>query len=215
MLRWLTGKRAIQRLDPQTAYAWWAETYQPRPHNALMEVEHETVLALLPDVRGLTTLDAGCGSGRYLQVLAARGARAIGMDLSAAMLSRARQTTTRIARADLRALPFDGMSIDLIVCGLALGDVPELESALAEIARVLRPGGHVVYSVVHPAGEAAGWSRTFESAGRRLAIDGFWHSLERHRQACASAKLTIEEWREPALAAVPGPPAVLVVRARR
>jgi malonyl-CoA O-methyltransferase len=203
----------VERLDPQSAYGLWASAYPPRPHNPLMEVEHETVLALLPEVRGLTVLDAGCGSGRYLRELGARGARAIGMDLSRAMLARARETTTRITRADLRALPFDAMSIDLVVCGLALGDLAELELALTEIARVLRPGGRVIYSVVHPAGEAAGWSRTFESDGKQWAIDGFWHSLDRHRQACAAAGLAIEEWREPELAA--GQRAVLVVRARK
>jgi len=205
----------VERLDPQSAYGLWASAYPPRPHNPLMEVEHETVLALLPEVRGLTVLDAGCGSGRYLRELGARGARAIGMDLSRAMLARARETTTRITRADLRALPFDAMSIDLVVCGLALGDLAELELALTEIARVLRPGGRVIYSVVHPAGEAAGWSRTFESDGKQWAIDGFWHSLDRHRQACAAAGLAIEEWREPEIAAAPGQRAVLVVRARR
>jgi len=166
-------------------------------------------------VLGQTALDAGCGSGRYLRELHNRGARVIGMDLSAAMLNRARETTTRIARADIRALPFDAMSIDLVVCGLALGDVGELELALSEIARVLRPEGRVIYSVVHPAGEAAGWSRTFESDGRQFAVDGFWHSLERHREACTAAGLTIEEWREPELSAQPGQRAVLVVRAKR
>jgi malonyl-CoA O-methyltransferase len=216
LLKWPFARRrdvAIERIDPQSAYGLWAGTYPPRPHNPLMHIEHETVLALLPDVRGLTVLDAGCGSGRYLQALAERGARAIGMDLSAAMLERARETTPRIARADLRALPFDAMSIDLVVCGLALGDFAEIELALTELARVLRPGGRVIYSVVHPAGESAGWSRTFESNGRQLAIDGFWHSLDRHRQACAAAGFAIEEWREPELPA--GQRAVLVVRARR
>ncbi len=216
MLRWPFPRRrglAIERIDPQSAYGRWANTYPPRPHNPLMEVEQETVLALLPDVLGKTVLDAGCGSGRYLRALIDRGARTIGMDLSAAMLERARQTTPRIARADIRALPFDAMSIDLIVCGLALGDVAELELALSEMARVLRPGGAVLYSVVHPTGEAAGWSRTFESDGRQWAIDGFWHSVDRHRQACAAAGLTIDEWREPELAVVPGRRAVLVVRA--
>jgi malonyl-CoA O-methyltransferase len=216
MLRWPFMRRrglAIERIDPQSAYGLWAGSYPPRPHNPLMAVEHETVLALLPEVRGLTVLDAGCGSGRYLRELGARGARAIGMDLSPAMLARARETTTRITRADLRALPFDAMSIDLVVCGLALGDLAELELALTEIAHVLRPGGRVIYSVVHPAGEAAGWSRTFESNGKQWAIDGFWHSLARHRQACRAAGLAIEEWREPALASAPDRRALLIVRA--
>jgi len=176
-----------------------------------MELEHATMLTLLPDVRGLTVLDAGCGSGRYLRELGDRGARVIGADVSSAMLERAREATRRITRADVRSLPFAGMTIDLVVCGLALGDIAELELALAEIARVLRPGGRVVYSVVHPAGEAAGWSRTFESDGRLWAIDGYWHSLDRHRDACVAAGLAIEDWREPEIA--PGRPAVLVVRA--
>jgi SAM-dependent methyltransferase len=137
----------------------------------------------------------------------------MGVDLSDAMLSRARTIGARIVRGDLCALPFEAGSLDLVVCGLALGDVAALDVALAEIARVLRPGGGVIYSVVHPAGAAAGWSRTFESNGRQCAIDGHWHSLDQHRRACALARLTIDEWREPALDAADAP-AVLVVRAR-
>jgi malonyl-CoA O-methyltransferase len=215
-MRWLFNRRAggaAAKLEPQAAYAEWAASYPPRPHNPLMELEQRTVMALLPGVAGLTVLDAGCGTGRYLQALKHRGAFAIGMDLSAAMLSRARRLTSHVARADLRALPFDAMSIDIVVCGLALGDFAELELALAEIARVLRTGGSVIYSVIHPAGEAQGWSRTFESHGRTLAIDGVWHSLERHRDACLGAGLVVEEWREPEL--TPGQTALLVVRARR
>ena len=217
-MRWPFSRRAApvtERLEPQAAYSLWAKNYPPRPHNPLMELEQQTVLSLLPNVSGLTVLDAGCGTGRYLQALKNRGAFAIGMDLSAAMLSRASQLTSRVAQADLRALPFDDASIDIVVCGLALGDFAELELALSEIARVVRPDGAVIYSVVHPAGEAAGWSRTFESDGRQVAVDGHWHSLARHRQACAAAGLLIDEWREPELAAVPGHRALLVVRARR
>jgi malonyl-CoA O-methyltransferase len=218
MLRWPFARKrngSAERLDPQAAYSLWAGSYPPRPHNRLMEIEHATVVELLPDVRGLTVLDAGCGTGRYLRELESRGAVAFGMDLSMPMLARARRDDRRVARADIRALPFDAMSIDLVVCGLALGDVAELELALSEIARTLRPAGCVIYSVVHPAGEQAGWSRTFESGGRLLAIDGYWHSLDRHRQACAAAGLSIQEWREPALEETLGQRAVLVIRARR
>jgi SAM-dependent methyltransferase len=131
------------------------------------------------------------------------------------MLERARRVTSRIARADLCALPFDAMSIDVVVCGLALGDIAELELGLAEIARVLRPGGHLIYSVVHPGGAAAGWARTFESDGRQWAIDGYWHSLEHHREACAAAGFELEAWSEPALEEAPAQPVALIVRARR
>ena len=205
----------VESVDPQAAYALWAKNYPPRPHNALMEAEHRAVLALLPDVHGRTVLDAGCGTGRYLQELKARGAFAIGVDLSAAMLERARSVSDRVARADFRALPFDACSIDLVVCGLALGDVSDLEIALVEMARVMRPGGSVIYSVVHPNGEALGWSRTFESNGRTMAVDGFWHRADRHRHACAAAGVSIDRWCEPQLPELPGQRAVLVVRANK
>ena len=220
-MRWPFARRhgvaaeKIERLDPQTAYGRWAHTYPPKPHNRLMEIEQETLLSLLPDVAGLTVLDAGCGSGRYLKELHARGARVIGMDLSPPMLARAKQFTTRIVRADVRALPLDEMTVDLVVCGLMLGDVAEIELALSEMARVLRAGGRAIYSVVHPAGQAAGWARTFESDGRLYAVDGFWHSLDRHRDACVAAGLAIEECREPVLPEQPNQRAVLAVRAAR
>jgi malonyl-CoA O-methyltransferase len=180
-----------------------------------MEIEQHTVLSLLPDVAGMTVLDAGCGTGRYLRELRARGAKAFGIDLSAAMLARAREVTPQIARANICALPIDAMSVDVILCGLALGDVPHLELALVEMARVLRPGGCVVYSVVHPAGADAGWSRSFDAGRRRLAINSYWHSTDQHRQACRAAGLRVTAWAEPVLQDAPEHPAVLVVRASR
>jgi malonyl-CoA O-methyltransferase len=218
MMRWPFTRRrtnAAQTLDPQAAYALWAPTYPAQAHNALMALEQRTVLSLLPDLGGLTVLDVGCGSGRYLRELRDLGASPMGLDLSEAMLAKARAITRQIARANLCALPIDSMSVDVIVCGLALGDVPNLEMALVELARVLRPGGCVVYSVVHPVGAAAGWSRTFEAGGRRVAVDGYWHSVEDHRQACAAAGLRITAWEEPVLTEAPEHPAVLVVRASR
>ena len=48
-----------------------------------------------------------------------------------------------------------------------------------------------------------------------VGIEGFWHSADRHREACASAGLVIEEWREPAVKPATDQRAILVVRARR
>lgn len=193
----------------------WAPTYPPRPHNQLMKSEQQAVLSLLPDLKGMTVLDAGCGTGRYLRELGALGATPIGVDLSSAMLSRARAITRHVARANICALPLAAMSVDVIVCGLALGDLPHLAPALAEMARVLRPGGCVVYSVVHPVGGGAGWSRTFDAGGRQVAINSFWHSTDEHRQASAAAGLRVTAWLEPVLNEAPDHPAVLVVRASR
>ena len=202
-------------MEPQEAYALWAPSYPPHPHNALMALEQQTVLTMLPDLNGATALDAGCGTGRYLRLLRERGARVIGVDLSAAMLSRSGAERRIVARGDICAMPIGSMSVDVVVCGLALGDVPDLQAAVSELARVLRPGGRLVYSVVHPIGERAGWSRTFDAGGRQNAIATWWHSLDAHRRACARAGLSVTDWKEPVLAEVPEHPAVLVVGASR
>ena len=217
-MRWPFTRRrtkVTQTLNPQAAYALWAPTYPAQAHNALMALEQQTVLSMLPDLAGLTVLDVGCGSGRYLRELRDRGATPMGLDLSEAMLAKARAIARQVARANLCALPIRSMSVDVMVSGLALGDVPNLEMALVEMARALRPGGCVVYSVVHPVGATAGWSRTFEAAGRRVAIDSYWHSVADHRRACAAAGLRVTAWEEPVLTEAPEHPAVLVVRAAR
>ena len=216
MPRWpFLWRTTPELVDPQRAYALWAPSYPPAPHNRLMETEQAAVLSLLPDVRGLTALDAGCGSGRYLRELRRRGARACGLDLSNAMLARASEGGGPLIRADLCALPLGAMSVDVIVSGLALGDVADLELALLEMSRALRPGGRMIYSVVHPAGRRHGWSRTFKAGGRVRAIDGYWHPAEAHQTACHRADLIITAWEQPVLDEAPACPAVLVVRAER
>ena len=87
---WSRSRQDAELLTPQDAYALWASSYPPRPHNKLMEAEQAAVVALLPDLSGCQALDAGCGTGRYLRVLADRGATVTGVDLSAPMLAHAR-----------------------------------------------------------------------------------------------------------------------------
>src|SRR6185295_11894375 len=80
-----------------------------------------------------------------------RGHRLLGVDGSAEMLDRARVRvpTANFARADLHRLPLADDAVDVVVCGLALAHLPALAPVLAEFARVLRPGGHLVISDAH------------------------------------------------------------------
>jgi malonyl-CoA O-methyltransferase len=196
------------------AYAAWAPTYPPHAHNALMEVEQAVLLSLLPPVSGRTVLDAGCGTGRYMRLLVALGAHAIGVDLSRAMAERARDQELSVVRGDMAALPIASASCDVVVSGLAVIDVPNLRAVVAEWARVLRHRGVVVYSTLHPAGRELGWTRTFDVEGTTRTLPAHWHTWLDHQRACRHAGLEIEAMEQPAL--TPGSQAVaMVVRARR
>jgi SAM-dependent methyltransferase len=121
------------------------------PGNPLIEVEEPLVRQILATLPVGRALDAACGTGRYAAHLADRGHGVIGVDSSPDMLAKARARTPRatFVLGDLTALPVPDADVDLVVCALALAHLPELGPALAEFARVLRPGGHLVLSDIH------------------------------------------------------------------
>ena len=185
-------------LDPATAYDLWAAAYPAQAHNPLTRAEEAAMLELLPDVRGLRALDLACGSGRYARHLKDRGAaRVVGLDLSAAMLARARDVHGVLARATMISLPLPSNTFDLITCGLAVGHLSDLNPVLREMARVLKPGGAVVYSDFHPFGHLAGWKRGFRANGRQYSVRHYPHLYAEHHAACLSVGLTIDAVREP------------------
>jgi len=204
----------------RAAYALWAETYPPAAHTPLMDLEEGAMVRLIPPCGERRVLDLGCGSGRYLRLLRPQRPRvAIGVDFSPEMLARARGLCAPLVRGELRALPFAERSFDLVVSGLVVGHVPELAGFLREVSRVMRQGGTVVYSDLHPEGARAGWARTFRAAdGSVYAVPHHVHSRSDHERACEAAELEIETIVEPEVS-VPHPwrgrPAALVVRAHR
>jgi malonyl-CoA O-methyltransferase len=207
-------------VDVVRGYALWAADYPPAAHNPLMRVEERAVLELLPDLHGRSVLDLGCGSGRYLQRLAASGARlAVGCDLSAEMLAQAAGRERRLVRAEATRLPFAPCSFDVIVCGLMVGHLGRLDPVLREVARLLALGGTVVYSDLHPDGALAGWKRVFEGRdGRRYALPHHVHGRENHFEACRRAGLAVRTVREPKVdwgGRWDGHPAALVLAASK
>ena len=138
------------RLGTVDGYRAWSATYD-EPGNPLIEVEEPVVRAILDGLPPGRALDAACGTGRYARYLAGRGHRVTGVDSSPEMLDRARVNVpgAEFLPGDLRSLPAPDGEFDLVVCGLALTHVAELTEVLAEFARVLRPGGHLVVSDVH------------------------------------------------------------------
>jgi SAM-dependent methyltransferase len=114
-------------------------------------------LSLLGDVNGRRVLDAACGPGLYAEELVRRGAEVIGLDQSPRMIELCRE---RVGQGDFRVhdladpiswLPDD--SVDLVLFALAIEYVDDRVAALRELRRVLRPGGALVFSRLHPTGD--------------------------------------------------------------
>lgn len=113
----------------------------------------EAELRLLGPVAGRDVLEVGAGGAQGARWLAAQGARPVALDVSLAMLAHSRSFSPAVplVQADAGALPFRDASFDL-ACS-AYGAVPFVADAgavMAEVARVLRPGGRWVFSVTHP-----------------------------------------------------------------
>lgn len=112
------------------------------------------ILALAGDVRGRRILDAGCGSGPLTLALRDRGAIVAGFDGSPAMIEIARDRLgddVPLRVADLaEPLPFADDAFDDVIASLVLHYLEDWSGPLAEIRRVLRPGGRLILSVNHP-----------------------------------------------------------------
>ncbi|MGI8723562.1 MAG: class I SAM-dependent methyltransferase [Geodermatophilaceae bacterium] len=131
----------------QDGYRGWAPFYDS-PGNQLVDIEQPIVQQILADFPVGVALDAACGTGRHAAYLAELGHQVIAVDSSPEMLAVARNKLPSLEfhEADLHQLPVPDQAVDVVVCALALTHVPDLECVLAEFARVLRPGGHLVIS---------------------------------------------------------------------
>lgn len=143
----------------EDAYDELAQTYKTREEDPYCaDFEFPAMTELVPNVAGKRVLDAGCGHGRYVKWLIERGADVLAVDENAEMLEGARQRIgdrAEIRRADItEPLEFaDDSAFDGVVCGLSLHYVEDWRRPFAEFARVLRPGGFLVFSAQHPVDE--------------------------------------------------------------
>ena len=137
-------------------YDSFANAYSAENESNLFNAYYErpAMLRLAGDVSGRRILDAGCGSGPLSAAMRAKGAVVTGFDASAAMVDLARQRLGEDADvhvADLAApLPFADAEFDDVVASLVLHYLEDWAGPLAELRRVLKPGGRLILSVIHP-----------------------------------------------------------------
>jgi ubiquinone/menaquinone biosynthesis C-methylase UbiE len=150
-------------VDRERAAAYWeanAETWTElsragydvyRDHN-----NTPGFLAMLPPVDGQSGLDIGCGEGGNTRTLARLGARMHAIDVAPTFVAYARESEQReplgitYALGDAQALPFPDGRFDFATAFMSLMDVPDTRAALREAYRVLRDGGFLQFSILHP-----------------------------------------------------------------
>ncbi|SCK11463.1 Methylase involved in ubiquinone/menaquinone biosynthesis [Variovorax sp. HW608] len=141
---------------------------------------------MLPPVAGLAGLDVGCGEGGNTRQLARLGARMAAVDIAPTFVRNARDAEAAdplgidYRVGDGMALPFPARSFDFVTAFMSLMDMPDPVRALHEASRVLRPGGFLQFSILHPCFAAPHREVVRDANGRAQAIEvgGYFDSTE-------------------------------------
>jgi len=142
----------------------WEAGYDARGDTNRKYISDPVLLEFLGDVQGQQILDAGSGAGYLSRLLARRGAKVVAVENSqrfhaiALAHQASDQQDIRLVHSTIASMPFlDDACIDAVVANYVLMDVLDYESAIREIARVLKPGGRFVCTISHN------------------TLDGHWH----------------------------------------
>ncbi len=172
-------------MQQEARYDAVADFYEQFAPDAYDDPPMAALLRLIGDVRDQSLLDLACGHGRLARELARRGGRVVGVDLSKALIAKARAREAadpaQIAyrQADVAApQALEGLHFDGVGCSFGLSDIDDLDGAIATVARVLRPGGFFVFSIVHPCfpGWAARQANPSWQPGRGYYEQGWWRA---------------------------------------
>jgi SAM-dependent methyltransferase len=210
----------MQRDFWESEAANWIAWARTPGHDAYWDYSPSFFDEVVPSA-GTRTLEIGCGEGRVTRDLAARGHAVSSIDASPSMIAAARGSDPdgRYLIATGDRLPFRDAGFDIVVMYNVLMDVDDMPATMAEVARVLEPGGRLCACVTHPMidvgrfegreadarfvidGDYLGGSvfdQTFERAGLVMRFRGLTYPLEAYSRALEDAGLLIEMLREPA-----------------
>lgn len=185
------------------------------------------MLRYMGDVRGMTILDLGCGEGGYARKLAAAGAQVTAVDCSEPAISYAVRQAEReclsirhLLRNSNDLFDIETAAFDRVLCSMMLMDCEDLTGTLREAARVLKPGGSLFVSMLHPCFDGnheRGIGRQGSGESREVVVKNYFEPREweaplpngrtsviwRHRtlseyvKAFVGAGLTIVDMHEP------------------
>ena len=220
--------KRTQRPGVRRGYDLWSRQYD-QTANPIVYLDRRCALQALQPQAGEWILDAGCGTGVYVQALQQQRVNAVGVDFSRGMLGVARSAApaSRLVSGDLHAsLPFRSASFDAVLCCLVSEHLQRLDVFFAEAHRLLLPGGRLVFSAFHPGLALAGVEANFEISGVEYRLGAETHSTEDFRREMQRAGFVQVSDREvngdialveaiPAARKYFGRPLLLLLEARR
>jgi len=188
-------------LSAVEGYRAWASSYD-RELNPMVALEKRFLETLLPPVTGLDVVDLGCGTGRWLERLQGMRPRSLfGVDSSVEMLEVAREklgAAARFARADCAEGCFESCSADLVLCNFVLSYMEDAGAFLGKMRKMLRAGGSVFITDVHPETSVRlNWRRGVKVEDEFREIQTFPRSLEGVIALCESANFGVNVCLEP------------------
>ena len=190
--------KKIKRLSPLEGYNKWATTYHVED-NPIKNLSDEFIKSDLPDLTGKSVLDAGCGTGKFCTIAAARGAGFVkGIDLSPVMIEQAKINCPKgkFECVDLSSAYLE--KFDVVVCGLVLGHIDSLEPTLKKLINALSPGGHIILTDFHPYQTMMKARRTFRHNGKTFEVTHSLHTLNEYFALLKSSNITVTRFKEPA-----------------
>jgi SAM-dependent methyltransferase len=135
----------MTRLNNEEYYDRFATGYEAERHKRYHRfLDTSELNAARKYVQGRSVLELGCGTGLVLEPLADLASTATGIDISHGMLVKAQARNLQVAQADATALPFADGTFDCVVSFKVLAHIEDIRGTVAECARVIRPGGHLV-----------------------------------------------------------------------
>lgn len=138
----------MTQVSNQAYYDAFSERYDRGRERGYHRLIDEQAAELVRRVgQGRDCLEVGCGTGLVLERVARFARHAEGIDLSEGMLQRARERGLRVRQGSAVELPYADASFDVAYSFKVLAHVPDVDRALAEMFRVVRPGGHLVFDV--------------------------------------------------------------------
>ena len=203
----------------ETHADWWIDGFTD---GVDPEYEEQILPLAARELAGATrVLDVGCGDGQVSRMAARLGADVIGIDPTWNCVSVAGERGTTVARAGAAALPFADASFDAVVACLVFEHIRDVDDAIAEVARVLQPGGRFCFFLNHPLLQTpnSGWiddqfldppeqywrigeylfeNETIEEVEKNVFIPFIHRPLSRYVNALSTNGLLLEWMEEPA-----------------